>query len=81
MRNGDTDSVSLKMRKRDDSKDADVTMPTPDTPPVVFLWRLARHITPTVSIGRGTTYYFHAECLSHDTTYFRMSARTFGSML
>ena len=26
-------------------------------------------------------YYFHAECLSHDTTYFRRPARTFESML
>ena len=25
--------------------------------------------------------FFHAECLSHDTSYFRMSARTFESML
>ena len=26
-------------------------------------------------------FYFYAECLSHDTTYVRMSARTFKNML
>ena len=26
-------------------------------------------------------YYFQAECLSHDTTYFPMSARTFENMV
>ena len=30
---------------------------------------------------RVLVYYLDAECLSHDTTYFPMSARTFESML
>ena len=35
------------------------------------------HVT---SLVRVAAYYFHVESLRHDTIYFRMSARTFGSI-
>ena len=38
-------------------------------------------LSPDPSIGPGTGLLLSRECLSHDTTYFPTSARTFESML
>ena len=37
------------------------------------------HFRPR-TVGPGTAYHIHGECLSHDTTYFRISARMIESI-
>ena len=39
------------------------------------------YYSTSLYIGPGSGLILSRECLSHDTTYFRMSARKFGSML
>ena len=70
---------AMQQKKNDTLQFVSVAVPVFDAGIDVIPFTMASLYSESSDAGTGLLH--SRECLSHDTTYFRMSARTFESML